>query len=127
MKLSEAIMLPSEAEFNPMVYLDAGSGCLLGQAFNVLTGRTDASCKEICAAWPWLLGEYPVPKLLYLHRFNKTSTGETIITHFASGIRYGHTTREQCADWVRQNEPQEDQAEAEPERAALEVHALVKL
>jgi hypothetical protein len=135
MKLSEAMMLPTDIPFYAGEYLSDGRGCFLGQAMNVVTGREDARCWEIEEVWPWLEQEFIVPLEiaesddlknypigLKSYPIGATTSGTAIISRYAFMFEMGAITREKAADWVRANEPQENLVEVEDEvRAACAV------
>lgn len=107
MRLSTAMMLPCDIPFDTHKYLAPHGACLLGQAMNVATGKKHCYCRDIEQQWPWLETIFKTPALI--HKYSKIywATGEQIISYFAFGIEAGRFTREQAADWVRQNEPPE--------------------
>ena len=115
MKLSEAMMLPTDMRFNPTYYIQDGCGCLLGQAFNVATGEQRfTNPEQIGRLWPWILEKrFLCPSAVARGREGLTTissgphTAERIITRWAFLVKADLATREQVADWVRSVEPAE--------------------
>ena len=124
MKLSEAMMLPTDIKFSPMVYLNPKAGCLLGQALNVSTGRTFATCGQIMEHWPWLNTVMPVPAILRRLIGQDAAPAEEIITDFAICLGQGSEgiTREVVADWILSVEPSEP--EPTPAEMPVKEHEL---
>jgi hypothetical protein len=118
-KLSEAMMLPTDMRFNPSRYIEDGCGCLLGQAFNVATGeKRSTTPARIGQLWPWINEKrFWCPSEVARERVGLTAvsggpqTAERIITRWAFLVKAELATREQVADWVRSVEPSEPNQE----------------
>lgn len=114
MRLSDAVMLGQGlVKFNPIIFLSDGCGCLSGAGYAAATGKREGDLYDILAKWPWLRQTFDTPTILFdgFHaRDFPTDTGHGMITLFALYIQQGHNTLEQAVDWIRQNEPQEDEA-----------------
>jgi hypothetical protein len=131
MKLSEAMMLPTDIKLDSTNFC----GCLLGQAFNTATGKLakETAITEIEAQWPWLCKVFPVPAFVAPLTNSDTHKALDIISLAAYILDEGlddlwpnliecrlnsKLTREQVVDWVRSVEPEEEplavQSEEEP-------------
>jgi hypothetical protein len=121
MKLSDAMMLPTNIKLDPFNFC----GCLLGQAVNAATGKFPLVyySRQSVILWPWLLERYPVPEFVVPLTTSSHLKAQDIISLAAfiiNGFGIGLITREQVVEWVRSVEPKEPvQDEIEEEQDAI--------
>jgi len=121
MKLSDAIVLGSTGvKLDPKNWLNIDPlgnkcGCLIGMGLfaklgdNAYMELSGTAPKAILQEWPWL-GDYrDVPDASDLPSAIKSERAIEIVSALARRLALGRVSFEEAVEWIRQNEPKEEE------------------